>query len=671
MQAAFLFSLIVKATVLIVGAWACARILSRASAAARSAAWASGLILSAALPIAMLIAPAWSVNAPPLMSVGRTVGAVAAGVGIDEVAARRASAPAPSGSRLSATASTRPPFRVSGVTAGIWLLAPVVWLLGTFVALVRLAGGLLANLRIRRAAEPLHDPSWTAVVAQGCAQVGLAQAPTIRVSRMIAVPAVSGVLKPMLLLPPDAREWSESCRTVVVLHELAHLKRRDCLIQLLSDVARAFYWFHPLMHAAAMRLRDEREQACDDVVIASGTAPTLYADHLLDLVRAGMKLPPAPAVAFGTPSRLHDRIGAILDDRRCRTARYGRIVAVAVSSSTIILGLLGGVRVNAQTAATGHQGDHGGGVITRAITAETRQRVVDALAAALRDSSDDVRSVAASAVAAIQAAGTGPVRVDAPCGGNCVNFDQVLDKLQQALLSLREESAILEMASDDVEVRRAAVGHVWSRTQRGAAALTKALRDDDRIVRNGAAIRLDSVHAPIAVPNWIVLLGDTDPMLRERAAISLGVIGDPRAIDQLSEALRDPETAVRLQAAKGLAAIALGHMAVRSAMAGGDQDRTVYRKEDGVTMPEAIRLVKPEYTPEALQARIQGRVILKTVVWPDGSVKDVEVVESLDTEYGLDNQATSALKQSEFKPGLWMGTAVPVQVEVEMRFRLQ
>jgi TonB family protein len=112
-------------------------------------------------------------------------------------------------------------------------------------------------------------------------------------------------------------------------------------------------------------------------------------------------------------------------------------------------------------------------------------------------------------------------------------------------------------------------------------------------------------------------------------------------------------------------------MAVRSAMAGGDQDRTVYRKEDGVTMPEAIRLVKPDYTPEALQARIEGRVVLKTVVWPDGAVKDVEVVESLDTQYGLDNQAVSALKQSEFRPGLWMGAAVPVQIEVEMRFALK
>jgi TonB family protein len=669
MQPAFLFSLIVKATVLIVGAWVCARILSRASAAARSAAWASGLILSATLPLAMLLAPSWSVNAPPLISVGRTVGAVVSDLRVDEGTARRASASSPSSSALSAATTTRPAFPVS-ITAVIWLLAPALWLLGTFAALARLAAGLLTNLRIRRAAEPLHDSSWAEIVAQGCAQLGLAHAPTIRVSRLIAVPAVSGVLKPMLLLPPDASEWSDSCRTVVVLHELAHLKRRDCLVQLLSEVARAFYWFHPLMHAAAARLRDEREQACDDVVIASGTPPTLYADHLLDLIRAGLKLP-APAVAFGTPARLHDRIGAILDDRRCRTARLGRIVAVAVSAGTITLALLGGVRVSAQPAAASHR-DHGGGMITRVITVDARQRAADALAAALRDSSEEIRSSASSAIASIQAIGDGPLRVEAPCGGNCVNFDQVLEPVQQAMRRLTEESAIVEMASADVEVRRAAVGRAWARTPRAAAALTKALVDDDRIVRNGAAIRLDSVHAPMAVPNWIVLLGDTDPMLRERAAISLGVIGDARAIDPLADALRDPERAVRLQAVTALAAIALGPIAVREMAAGGGlKAQKVYRPEDGVTLPKVAREVRPRFTPEAMQARIQGRVLLRAVVEADGSVIDVEVVESLDTEYGLDNQATAALKQYQFKPGLWMGEAVPVQIDVEMRFTLK
>ena len=64
-----------------------------------------------------------------------------------------------------------------------------------------------------------------------------------------------------------------------------------------------------------------------------------------------MQLPPAPAVAFGTPARLHQRIGAILDDRRCRKAPHGRIVAVAVSASMVALGALAGIRVNAQPAA--------------------------------------------------------------------------------------------------------------------------------------------------------------------------------------------------------------------------------------------------------------------------------------------------------------------------------
>jgi TonB family protein len=672
MQAAFLFSLIVKATVLIVGAWACARLLSRASAAARSAAWASGLILSAALPFAMLLAPSWSVNAPPLMSVGRTVGAGVSDLGIDGPAGRRGSAPSPSSSHSSVAAGVLPSFRVDGIAAGILLFAPGLWLLGTFVALARLGAGVVANLRIRRAAEPLDDPSWIKVVAQGCAQVGLMQPPMISVSRMIAVPAVSGVLKPMLLLPLDAREWSESCRTVVVLHELAHLKRRDCLVQLLSDVARAFYWFHPLMHAAAARLRDEREHACDDVVIAAGTSPTVYADHLLDLVRAGMKLPPAPAVAFGAPSRLHSRIGAILDARRCRTAHHGRIVAVAVSASTVLLALLGGVRVNAQPVMAGHQVDYGGGVITRVITADTRQRAADALAAALYDGSDDVRNVGSSALAAIQAVGNGPVRVEEACGGNCVNFDQVLEPLQRAIMRLADEASIRRLASDDLEARRAAVGRVWARTERGAVALTKALLDDDRVVRNGAAIRLDSVNAPIALPNWIILLGDTDPMLRERAAISLGVIGDAHAIDPLADALRDPEAAVRLQAARALAVIALGQTTVREMVAGrGLQVRKVYRQEDGVTLPEVTREVRPRYTPEAMHARIQGRVLLRTIVEADGLVKDVEVVESLDTEHGLDDQATSALKQYEFTPGLWMGQPVPVLITVEMRFTLK
>ena len=76
MSTAFLFTLIVKATIAMVAAWTCVRLLSRASAAVRSGVWAASLVVSLALPFAMILAPAWSVGAVPFSSVTRTVGAV-------------------------------------------------------------------------------------------------------------------------------------------------------------------------------------------------------------------------------------------------------------------------------------------------------------------------------------------------------------------------------------------------------------------------------------------------------------------------------------------------------------------------------------------------------------------------------------------------------------------
>lgn len=91
----------------------------------------------------------------------------------------------------------------------------------------------------------------------------------------------------------------------------------------------------------------------------------------------------------------------------------------------------------------------------------------------------------------------------------------------------------------------------------------------------------------------------------------------------------------------------------------------------GVTLPRVITEVRPKYTPEALQARIEGRVTMTAVVRTDGTPGDIEITESLDTEYGLDEQAVAALRQWRFEPGLKDGKPVPVRVTVEMTFRLK
>ena len=93
--------------------------------------------------------------------------------------------------------------------------------------------------------------------------------------------------------------------------------------------------------------------------------------------------------------------------------------------------------------------------------------------------------------------------------------------------------------------------------------------------------------------------------------------------------------------------------------------------DPGVRLPKVISEVKAQYTPEAMQAGIEGTVIMTAVVRTDGTPADIEITTSLDTKYGLDKQAVAALSQWRFEPGLKGGKPVPVRVTVEMRFRLK
>jgi protein TonB len=97
----------------------------------------------------------------------------------------------------------------------------------------------------------------------------------------------------------------------------------------------------------------------------------------------------------------------------------------------------------------------------------------------------------------------------------------------------------------------------------------------------------------------------------------------------------------------------------------------VYEPGNGVSAPTVVLEVKPAYTPEALAARIQGSVQLSVVVLADGTVGDVTVVRSLDTQFGLDAQAVSAAKQWLFNPGTKDGQAVAVRMTILFTFSLR
>jgi len=97
----------------------------------------------------------------------------------------------------------------------------------------------------------------------------------------------------------------------------------------------------------------------------------------------------------------------------------------------------------------------------------------------------------------------------------------------------------------------------------------------------------------------------------------------------------------------------------------------VYQVGNGVTVPVLIRDVKPQYTHDAMRAKVQGSVWLECIVLPDGSVGDIRVTRSLDQRFGLDEEAIKAARQWRFRPGLRLGEPVSVMVTIELSFNLR
>lgn len=104
---------------------------------------------------------------------------------------------------------------------------------------------------------------------------------------------------------------------------------------------------------------------------------------------------------------------------------------------------------------------------------------------------------------------------------------------------------------------------------------------------------------------------------------------------------------------------------------GGGFGGGAYRPGNGVTNPRLIREVKPNYTADAMRAKIQGIVFLEAVVLENGSVGQVRVIRSLDPTFGLDQEAERTVKKWVFAPGTRLGQPVPVLIEIEMSFTLR
>ena len=142
-----------------------------------------------------------------------------------------------------------------------------LWLGGAGVVLARLGWAWLAMARVARRATPLDDPAWRALLREASVRMDTGQVAELRASAEVRAPLTWGILDPVILLPADAGEWPAEQRRLVLLHELAHVRRGDALVQALAQLACAWYWFHPGVRWAHRALRSAREEACDARVV--------------------------------------------------------------------------------------------------------------------------------------------------------------------------------------------------------------------------------------------------------------------------------------------------------------------------------------------------------------------------------------------------------------------
>ena len=181
--------------------------------------------------------------------------------------------------------------------------------------------GRLGLARLLRRAERFDDPAWRRDLDDAGAPPTLG----LFISPAIGSPATWGLIRPVIVLPPAARDWTSERRRVVLAHELAHVARGDGVASLIGWIACALYWPNPLVWIAARRLRAEAERAADDSVLERGVPAVEYAAHLLDVARGSrsMRLLGVSAIGMARPSTLEGRLLAVLDETRDRIAPHG------------------------------------------------------------------------------------------------------------------------------------------------------------------------------------------------------------------------------------------------------------------------------------------------------------------------------------------------------------
>ena len=237
---------------------------------------------------------------------------------------------------------------------GGWLVG--LWGLGALAVALGWLAALLAARRVVAAAAVEADGEWNVLAERARRLAGLAAPVRLLRSDALDVPVAWGWGGGAVVLPAGADAWHEDRREAVLLHEMAHLARRDAWSQAVAQAALAVHWANPVAWWAYRRFLAAREHACDDAVLRGGARPSAYAEHLVGVARAVRRdraaLAALAPMARTTP--IESRVLSVLDPAR-RRRPLGRRAALGLAAlAAAVCAPLAAVQPVAQSPAPGH-----------------------------------------------------------------------------------------------------------------------------------------------------------------------------------------------------------------------------------------------------------------------------------------------------------------------------
>ena len=632
---------VLKATVLFAGGAVASVLLRKRSAAVRHLVWTLALFSALALPLLSLALPRWQL---PVVTIASPAPEPAAAVTIDGPRpATHAVAPALSRRAQPASPSalaSSPTVTVSVLPDISWqVLVLGVWVLGMLAIAGRVAAGLLAVQWLSRRTERVTDAPWLPLARELAAEVGVSGRVTFLRTRRASMPMAWGILRGAVLMPADADTWPIERLRIVLLHELAHVKRRDCLTHMIAQLSCALYWFNPLAWMAARHVRTERERACDDLVLASGTCGPDYADQLLEIARvmrggrfhgvlAGASL------AMAHRSQLEGRLMAILDPRMPRAGVSPVRTALATALFAGALMPLASMQPWAYEQQPSVIPQPAAEPAPPAVSRPTG--ISDAPHSSVREipvvakSKVDVTEVDAQTLTPRPTPTPSPMPTPTPTP-----------------MPTPTPTAGWTPAPDQDDDHDEGKQEAKGTDPRTVAALTAALKDTDKEVRETALHALVQLRHPSIYDPLVQALSDASPDVREQAAFGLGQLRDRRAVQPLTGAMKDANASVREQAA-----FALGQLRDRSAVPA----LTAALKDSSDSVREQVVFALGQLRDPAAFEALVGALrdakgdVREKAVFALGELRDRRAVEPLisllkDANADVRQQAAFALGQ--------------------------